>query len=230
MTALSININKFALVRNSRGYLPDLQQIVRDLESYGADGITVHPRPDERHIKRSDVYQLAPLIQTEFNIEGYPSRDFIQMILDVKPHQCTLVPDSPEQLTSDHGWDTQKHKTYLQDTIAELHTSGTRVSLFIDTDLAAIEHAQDTGCDRLELYTGPYAEDSTTLELYRHAALRIQELNMAVNAGHDLNLSNLRAFKQALPMLAEVSIGHAFVNDAWYYGLQNTLQMYKRLL
>jgi len=227
---LSVNINKFALVRNSRGYMPDLSQIVRDIERYGADGITVHPRPDERHITKRDVYELKNVISKEYNIEGYPTEDFIRMVEDVQPTQCTLVPDGPQQLTSDHGWDTIDKASMLNDIVSRLHASNIRVSLFIDPDQSLIEAAHDTGADRLELYTGPYAADTALLGLYATAAKWIADIGMGLNAGHDLNLSNLKNFYVSCPNLLEVSIGHALVNDAWHYGLENTVAMYRRLL
>ena len=236
MTRLSVNINKIALLRNSRGSnIPDLRQFARDCESYGAQGITVHPRPDERHIRRSDVYELKRSVTTEFNIEGYPSDDFMQMVLEVRPEQCTLVPDEPGQLTSDHGWDTIKNESHLTDIISSLHEAGIRVSLFIDPDNALIDGAKKTGADRIDFYTGPYAHDfyldkNTAIKDFASAAQHCDQIGLGINAGHDLNLDNLMFFKQHIPSLLEVSIGHALVRDCLYYGLENTLQLYRRQL
>ncbi len=235
-TKLSVNVNKIALLRNSRGgNVPNVIQFAEDCERYGADGITVHPRPDERHITRDDVYALKEVVTTEFNIEGYPSEDFIRMVLDVKPTQCTLVPDAPDQLTSDHGWDTLKHEAFLRDTIRELQKNGIRVSLFIDPVRALLEGALKTETDRIEFYTGPYAHDYSlnreeAVKSFALAAQWCDELQLGVNAGHDLSLQNLRYFREQLPNLMEVSIGHALVNDCLYLGLQNVVSMYKREL
>ncbi len=236
MTRLSVNINKIALLRNSRGAnIPDLVRFAKDCEQWGAQGITVHPRPDERHIRRSDVYALKEVVTTEFNIEGYPSEDFMKMVLEVKPEQCTLVPDEPGQLTSDHGWDTLKHEAQLKDIIATLKDAGIRVSLFIDPVAELIDGAKKTGADRIELYTGPYAHDFHTdrvaaIKDFVQAARHCDQIGIGINAGHDLNLDNLRFFRQNLPSLLEVSIGHALVRDCLYYGLENTLQLYRRHL
>jgi pyridoxine 5-phosphate synthase len=236
MTRLSVNINKIALLRNSRGSnVPDLLQFARDCEQFGAQGITVHPRPDERHIRRSDVYALKKIVSTEFNIEGYPSADFLKMVLEVKPEQCTLVPDEPGQLTSDHGWDTVKHATFLREVIAELQKAGIRVSLFIDPVNALIDGAKHSGADRIEFYTGPYAHDfhrdkEAAVKDFAAAAAHCREIGIGINAGHDLNLDNLKFFKEQIPHLLEVSIGHALVRDCLYYGLENTLQLYRRQL
>lgn len=236
MTRLSVNINKIALLRNSRGSdIPDVVQFAKDCERYGAQGITVHPRPDERHVRRSDVYALKKIITTEFNIEGYPTEDFLKMVLEVKPEQCTLVPDEPGQLTSDHGWDTVKHALLLKIVIQELHQAGIRVSLFIDPINALIDGAKSVGADRIEFYTGPYAHD---FDLDKQAAIRdfaaaaryCNKIGIGINAGHDLNLDNLKFFKQNIPELLEVSIGHALVRDCLYYGLENTIQLYRRQL
>lgn len=235
-TNLSVNINKIALLRNSRGSnIPDVIQFAQDCERFGADGITVHPRPDERHVRRSDVYELKQVVKTEFNIEGYPTADFMKMVTEVKPHQCTLVPDAPEQLTSDHGWDTVKHTSFLKEIISELHQHNIRVSLFIDPERILIEGAKNTGADRIEFYTGSYAygfykDRWTVVKPFSEAALLCEELQLGINAGHDLNLDNLTFFKQHLPALQEVSIGHALVRDCLYYGLQNVIPMYKRCL
>lgn len=236
MTRLSVNINKIALLRNSRGAnIPDLIQFAKDCERWGAQGITVHPRPDERHIRRSDVYALKEVVTTEFNIEGYPSDDFMRMVLEVKPEQCTLVPDEPGQLTSDHGWDTLKHEEQLKGIIATLKNAGIRVSLFIDPIAALIDGAKKTGADRIEFYTGPYAHDFATdkeaaIRDFALAAAHCDRIGIGINAGHDLNLDNLRFFRQNLPSLLEVSIGHALMRDCLYYGLENTLQLYRRQL
>jgi len=236
MSRLSVNINKIALLRNSRGSeIPDLIQFAKDCERYGAQGITVHPRPDERHIRRSDVYALKKVVTTEFNIEGYPTDDFLKMVVEVKPEQCTLVPDEPGQLTSDHGWDTIKHADFLRKVINELHQAGIRVSLFIDPVNVLIDGAKNTGADRIEFYTGPYAHDFHTdkdaaVKDFAAAAKHCNEIGLGINAGHDLNLDNLKFFKQHIPQLLEVSIGHALVRDCLYYGLENTIQLYRRQL
>lgn len=236
MTRLSVNINKIALLRNSRGAnIPDVIQFAKDVERYGGQGITVHPRPDERHVRRSDVYALKDVVTTEFNIEGYPSDDFLKMVLEVKPHQCTLVPDEPGQLTSDHGWDTIKHQARLVEVVSELKRNGIRVSLFIDPLNAKIEAARTTGADRIEFYTGPYAHDfaankEAAIAHFISAAKFCNEIGIGINAGHDLNLDNLRYFKQNIPGLLEVSIGHALVRDCLYYGLENAVQLYLREL
>lgn len=230
-TKLSVNINKFALVRNSRGYMPDIAQIATDIEKYGADGITIHPRPDQRHITRNDVYLLKNIVTTEFNIEGYPSKEFLDMVCEVKPTQCTLVPDHPSQLTSDHGWDLHEHKSLLAETIAQLKENNIRVSLFIDTNIKSIENLIEVDTDRVEIYTGPYAQNPTKEILnIKETAHAIKKLGIGLNAGHDLNIQNLKLLKQNCPELLEVSIGHALVCDAWYFGLENTIQMYKRTL
>ncbi len=236
MTRLSVNINKIALLRNSRGAnIPDVIQFAKDVERYGGQGITVHPRPDERHMRRSDVYALKEVVTTEFNIEGYPSEDFLQMVLEVKPHQCTLVPDEPGQLTSDHGWDTIKHQDFLHKVIGRLKEKDIRVSLFIDPVNSKIEAAKTTGTDRIEFYTGPYVHDfavnkEAAIADFTAAARFCNEIGIGINAGHDLNLDNLGYFKQNIPGLLEVSIGHALVRDCLYYGLENTVQLYLREL
>ncbi len=236
MTRLSININKIALLRNSRGSdIPNLIQFAKDCERYGADGITVHPRPDERHIRKADVYALKAIVATEFNIEGYPSDDFLKMVEEVQPTQCTLVPDEPGQLTSDHGWNTIEHQKFLQDVVVCLHQKNIRVSLFIDPEKNLIEHAKKTGADRIEFYTGPFAHDlysakENAVKPFAEAALFCNEINIGINAGHDLSLDNLKFFKQNIPQLLEVSIGHALVRDCLYFGLENTVRMYKRQL
>lgn len=236
MTRLSVNINKIALLRNSRGAnIPDVVQFAKDCERYGAQGITVHPRPDERHIRRSDVYALKEVVTTEFNIEGYPSADFLKMVCEVKPEQCTLVPDTPGQLTSDHGWDTIEHASFLKEVVVQLNEAGVRVSLFIDPLRERLEGAKATGTQRIEFYTGPYAHSysagrENAVKEFATAAVVCKELGLGINAGHDLNLDNLRYFKQQVNGLLEVSIGHALVRDCLYYGLENTIQLYLREL
>jgi pyridoxine 5-phosphate synthase len=236
MTLLSININKVALVRNSRGAnKPDLVQFALDCERFGAQGITVHPRPDGRHILYSDCFELKETIATELNIEGYPTRDFIDMVMEVKPAQVTLVPDAPDALTSDQGWDTITHAAQLRDVITEIKRCGARVSLFIDPIEQLIEGAADVGADRIEFYTGPYAyifpdAPEHAINSYAVTAPFAHQLGLGINAGHDLNLLNLKYFKEHIPHLKEVSIGHAIVCDALYYGIENTIQMYRRCL
>jgi len=236
MSRLSVNINKIALLRNSRGSeIPDVVQFAKDCERFGAQGITVHPRPDERHIRRSDVFALKKIVTTEFNIEGYPTDEFMKMVLEVKPEQCTLVPDEPGQLTSDHGWDTIKHADFLKKIISELHRAGIRVSLFIDPINALIDGAKASGADRIEFYTGPYAHDfskdkEAAIKDFTSAAKYCNAIGIGINAGHDLSLDNLKFFKQNIPQLLEVSIGHALVRDCLYYGLENTIQLYRRQL
>lgn len=236
MTKLSVNINKIALIRNSRGgNLPNLLTVATDCERFGAEGITVHPRPDERHIRYQDVYDLRPRVAGEFNIEGYPSERFIDLVLKVKPHQVTLVPDAPDALTSNAGWDTLTHADFLKDVIETFSEAGIRTSLFVGTDLHFIEAAAKLACDRVELYTGPYAEafekqpETAVLPFVEAARLAVR-CGMGVNAGHDLNLFNLTAFHTAIPFIDEVSIGHALVSDALYKGLQATIQAYKNCL
>ena len=236
MTRLSVNINKIALIRNARGgNLPDLMQVARDCEAFGAQGITVHPRPDERHIRYDDIPKLKALVTTEFNIEGNPGNRFLDLVLANPPHQCTLVPDAPDALTSDAGWDTITNADFLLDVIEKLHAKNIRVSLFIDPDEKMIEGAAKLGADRIEFYTGPYAENyhrhpSEAIAPFVRAAKFAQGIGIGINAGHDLNLDNLRYFRQNIPGLLEVSIGHALISDALYYGLSNTIQMYLRLL
>jgi pyridoxine 5-phosphate synthase len=233
---LSVNINKIALIRNSRGAnFPNLITVAKDCEEFGAEGITVHPRPDERHITYADIPQLKEIVTTEFNIEGYPNRKFLDMVVANKPHQCTLVPDLPEALTSDNGWDTIAHKDFLIDTIAELKEAGIRVSLFINPDNKLLDGAIETKTDRIEFYTGPFAHNfhdnkEKAIEAYSTAALHCNKLGLGINAGHDLNLKNLNFFKNNIPGLLEVSIGHALVIDSLYYGLKNTIQMYQNEL
>lgn len=241
MTKLSVNINKFATLRNARGgNLPDILQVAKDCERFGADGITVHPRPDERHIRFQDVRDLKPIVTTEFNIEGYPSQDFMDLVLAVKPHQCTLVPDPPGAITSNTGWDTVQYQSFLKDVIGSLKKAGIRVSVFLNPDVIKVEGAKSAGADRIELYTGPYAEEYTKSRTqpqnfrlfndYKNTAKEASAIGLELNAGHDLSLDNLRFFKLHIPQLKEVSIGHALVADAIYFGLENTIQLYKRLL
>jgi pyridoxine 5-phosphate synthase len=233
---LSVNINKVATLRNSRGgNVPDVLKVALDCERFGAEGITVHPRPDERHIRYRDVYELKPKLTTEFNIEGYPNDDFIKLVLEVKPAQVTLVPDPPDVLTSNAGWETKKHKEYLKDVIQMFKEQEIRVSIFVDTRLENIEHAPDTGTDRIELYTEAYAAEFPSspehaIAAYIKAAKLADELGLGINAGHDLSLLNLNYFSKNIPSLNEVSIGHALISDALYFGLENTIQMYKREL
>ena len=233
MTKLSVNINKVALIRNSRGSnLPDLIQVARDCENFGADGITVHPRPDQRHVRYDDIGPLKSVVTTEFNIEGYPSEEFMQLVLQHKPHQCTLVPDPPGALTSDTGWDTVKHKKMLTEIVKQLQDAGIRVSLFIDPIEERLYAAKETGADRIEFYTGPYAHEfnsnkENAIAPFIKAAGICNNLELGINAGHDLNLDNLHYFKSCISGLLEVSIGHALICDALYYGLKNTIQMYK---
>lgn len=232
MTKLSVNINKIATLRNSRGgNVPDLLKVATDIQEFGAEGITIHPRPDERHIRYQDAYDLKPLVTTEYNIEGNPIDKFMQMVLEIKPTQVTLVPDGVDQLTSNAGWDTIVHQSYLQEVIAEFKNAGIRTSIFIDTDLKLIEAAAKTGADRVELYTEEFAvqyEKGNTngVKPYTEAAVLAHELGLGVNAGHDLSLDNIQFFKQNIPHLAEVSIGHALISESLYLGLQNVVNMY----
>lgn len=233
---LSVNINKIALIRNSRGDgYPDLIKVASDCEAFGADGITVHPRPDERHVKFEDVRLLKNTVKTELNVEGYPSRRFLDLIAETRPHQCTLVPDKPEALTSNHGWDTQKESAFLSEVVSEITSYGVRVSLFVDPIEQMIEGASEVGADRIEFYTGPYAKifkdnPSKAVDKYRLMAQFAEILKIGINAGHDLNLYNLQYLYENIPNLLEVSIGHALISDAIYLGLENTIQMYKRCL
>lgn len=237
MTKLSVNINKIATLRNSRGgNNPNVLQVAIDCQKFGADGITVHPRPDERHIRYSDVHDIKGIITTEFNIEGNPLEDkFVQLVLDVKPHQVTLVPDDPGQLTSNHGWDTVKEKKYLQDIIGVFKKAGIRVSIFVDPVEAMVAGAADTGTDRVELYTEDFARHylsgkDAAVAPYVRAAVIAQQHGLGLNAGHDLDMHNLGFFSKSVPGLLEVSIGHALIADAIYLGLENTIQLYKRSL
>lgn len=232
MTKLSVNINKVATIRNARGgNLPDLVQVAIDCEKFGAQGITIHPRPDERHIRYQDVYDLKKVVTTEFNIEGFPNTKFINLVLEVKPEQVTLVPDPPGVLTSNAGWDTVKQKDFLKEIISEFKAQGIRTSIFIDTNLDNIKNAVDTNTDRIEFYTGPYAEDfpknkEEAIKDYATAANLANDLGLGINAGHDLNLDNLNFFKTHIHNLKEVSIGHALICDALYFGLEETIKKY----
>ena len=232
MTRLSVNVNKIATLRNSRGgNRPDVIKVAMDCENYGAQGITVHPRPDERHIRYDDVLRLSTVVRTEFNIEGYPDKRYLGLAGRVKPAQATLVPDPPDVLTSNKGWDTVANRAFLEDCIGELKSAGIRVSLFVDPDPAAVEGASLAGADRIELYTEAYASvyhDSPekAIRAYETAAILAQKLGLGVNAGHDLDLDNLAFLKSRIPFLSEVSIGHALISDALYYGLENTIRMY----
>ncbi|MDO6676239.1 pyridoxine 5'-phosphate synthase [Tenacibaculum sp. 1_MG-2023] len=232
MTKLSVNINKIATLRNSRGgNVPNLLKVATDIQDFGAEGITIHPRPDERHIRYQDAYDLKSIVTTEYNIEGNPIDKFKQMVLEIKPTQVTLVPDSVDQLTSNAGWDTITHQSYLQEVIAEFKNAGIRTSIFIDTDLKLIEAAARTGADRVELYTEEFATqyekgNKEAIKLYAEAAVLANEVGLGVNAGHDLSLDNIQFFKQNIPHLAEVSIGHALISESLYLGLENVVNMY----
>ena len=237
MTKLSVNINKIATLRNARGgSTPNLIQVAKDCERFGAQGITVHPRPDERHIRYDDVRELKKIITTEFNIEGNPrEQKFIDLVLQVKPTQVTLVPDGEGQLTSDHGWDTIKHKDYLKETIAMFKTHYIRTSVFVDANLKMVEGAKEINTDRIELYTESYAKQysvnkEVAIKPFKEAAALAYKYNIGLNAGHDLNFDNLRFFKEQVPHILEVSIGHELIADALYYGLENTIMMYRRQL
>ena len=232
MTKLSVNINKIATIRNARGgNVPNVTEAAIRCQEFGAHGITVHPRPDERHIRYQDVRDIRPIITTEFNIEGYPSQRFLDLVLEVKPHQATLVPDSHDVITSNQGWNVIKYEKFLHDVITELQHHGIRTSLFIETDFEQIERAAATGTNRIELYTEPYAgkysvDPEKAIAPYIKAAKKAANMGLELNAGHDLNLENLRYFKQHIPGLLEVSIGHALISDALYYGLERTIQLY----
>ncbi|MBL7744717.1 MAG: pyridoxine 5'-phosphate synthase [Chitinophagaceae bacterium] len=243
MTKLSVNINKIATLRNSRGgNNPDVVKAAIDVQRFGADGVTVHPRPDERHIRYSDVREIKKIITTEFNIEGNcTEQKFVDLVLETKPDQVTLVPDALGQLTSDHGWDTIRNKDYLRDIIGVFKKAGIRVSIFVDPDVKMVEGAAATGTDRIELYTEGYAKQfgagpsagsgrELAVKPYVEAAKKAKDLGLGLNAGHDLDLHNLQYFKQNIPWLDEVSIGHALICDAIYLGLENTVQLYKRQL
>lgn len=236
MTKLSVNINKIATIRNARGgNMPDVKLAAKKCEMFGAQGITVHPRPDERHIRYVDVYDISPIITTEFNIEGYPSDGFIKMVKSVKPQQVTLVPDPPDAITSNAGWDTVKNLEFLQRVISDFKSYGIRTSIFVDTEIRNIEGAAQTGTDRIELYTEPYADGFSidkekAVAPFAKAAKRALELGLGINAGHDLNLQNLKYFVANVPGVLEVSIGHALISDALYFGLDNTIKLYLREL
>lgn len=236
MTRLSVNINKVALIRNSReGNYPDLYQIAKDCESFGAQGITVHPRPDERHIRYSDIPILKKIVTTEYNIEGFPSKSFIDLVCENAPDQVTLVPDPPGVLTSDTGWDTQKNQSFLKEVVQEFQNKGIRVSLFLNAEPEMVESAAETGADRIELYTGTFAKKyiqnkEEAVKSHSLTATIANKLGLGINAGHDLNLNNLSYYKKNVPNLMEVSIGHALISDALYYGLKNTIHMYLNCL
>lgn len=236
MTNLSVNINKVATLRNARGEnTPNVQQVAIDCELFGADGITVHPRPDERHIRYEDVFQLRSLIKTEFNIEGYPSPEFIDLVLKVKPAQVTLVPDAPDAITSNAGWKVEEHLEFLTGIIDALREAGIRSSIFVDTDIENIKMAAKTGADRVELFTKPYADrypndPESAVAPYIEASKAAHKAGLGVNAGHDLNLENLKFFHEQIPYLNEVSIGHSLISDALYLGLEETIRRYKACL
>lgn len=235
-TKLSVNINKVALIRNGRGgNLPDVVKFSLDCEEYGADGITLHPRPDQRHAKYSDVRSLKEVVKTELNVEGYPSKKFLEVVLANKPHQCTLVPDPPGILTSNEGWNTIEHKSFLEEVVGRLKEAGIRTSLFLDPDINLLHGAKAVGTDRIELYTGNYANNffidkEKAIEPHIEVSQEAAKLKIGLNAGHDLNLDNLAFYAQNVVHLAEVSIGHALVSDALYYGIQNTIGMYQKQL
>lgn len=235
-TKLSVNINKIATIRNARGgNNPSVTEAAQKIQSFGADGITVHPRPDERHIRRADIWELKRVVYTEFNIEGYPSPDFIEMVCAVKPEQVTLVPDPPDVLTSNNGWDCRKFGSLLSEVISEFKKHDIRVSVFLNPDPEQAAYAAQTGADRIELYTEAYASQyhqnrELAVKPYVETALACRNAGLGINAGHDLDLHNLSYLKQQIPFLAEVSIGHALISDALYYGLQNVVAMYKRQL
>jgi pyridoxine 5-phosphate synthase len=233
MTKLSVNINKVATIRNARGgNVPDVCRVALDCEKFGAEGITVHPRPDERHIRYQDVWDLRPLLKTEFNIEGNPNAEFIKLVKAVKPHQVTLVPDAHDAITSNAGWDTVKHFDFLKEVVADFQGVGIRVSIFVDTNLLNMEYAAKTGTDRVELYTEPYAtmypeNKEKAIAPFVEAAKLARKLGLGLNAGHDLSLENLKYFHTLIPWVDEVSIGHALISDALYFGLENTIKQYK---
>lgn len=235
-TKLSVNINKVATIRNARGgNNPDVIKVAKDCEAFGADGITVHPRPDERHIRRADVLALQAVLRTEFNVEGYPSKEFLDLVLRVRPSQVTLVPDKPEQLTSNSGWDTETEQLFLRDVLNDLRAAGIRSSIFIDADVRMAEFAAEAGADRVELYTGPYAHNyaknpEAAIAPFLETAKRVKQLGIGLNAGHDLSLENLKYFTDVIPWVDEVSIGHALICDALYLGLEETIAAYKKCL
>lgn len=232
MTKLSVNINKVATLRNARGgNNPDVVRVALDCEKFGAQGITVHPRPDERHIRHQDVFDLRPKLSTEFNIEGYPSDDFCSLVLKANPDQVTLVPDAPDQLTSNHGWDTIKHEAFLRDVVGHFKAAGIRVSIFIDAQPVLADYAKKVGADRVELYTEPYASNyaanrEEAIAPFVQTAIHCREIGLGLNAGHDLSLQNLAYFHQQIPWVNEVSIGHALICDALYLGLRETISEY----
>ncbi|GHV16304.1 pyridoxine 5'-phosphate synthase [Bacteroidia bacterium] len=236
MTKLSVNINKIATIRNARGgNVPDVVNVAIDCEKFGAEGITVHPRPDERHIRFKDVYDLKAKIRTEFNIEGYPAQKFVDLITTIRPTQVTLVPDKPDAITSDSGWDTVEHQSFLSDLVDTFKAVGVRTSIFVGTDLKVIEHAAKAGADRIELYTEPYASEyarnkEAAIVPFMEAAKVAKKLGLGINAGHDLSLENLNYLYTNIPFLDEVSIGHALISDALYLGLEKTIQAYKNCL
>ena len=236
MTKLSVNINKIATLRNSRGGdVPNVVQFARDVQKFGAQGVTIHPRPDERHIRYQDVYDLKPEVYTEYNIEGNPIRQFVDMVLKVKPTQVTLVPDAEDAITSNAGWDTIKHKDFLIDIIKEFKQNGIRTSIFVDPDLKQIQGAKATGTDRVELYTEAFANDYSLgnkmgIKPYADCAVLANALGLGINAGHDLSLDNIKFFKQNIPDLLEVSIGHALISESLYLGIENVVNMYLRQL
>lgn len=236
MTKLSVNINKIATIRNARGgNMPNVVEAAINCERFGADGITVHPRPDERHITYNDVRQIAPIVTTEFNIEGYPSESFIDLVLSVKPHQVTLVPDAPDAITSNAGWDTLTHQPFLKSIISDFKAAGIRTSLFVEAEPKYIEGAKVIQTDRIELYTESYAQHfaidkEQAVKPFLESAILAKELGLGINAGHDLNLDNLKYFADSVPFLDEVSIGHALISDALYLGLEKTIESYKNCL
>ncbi|MGV6844989.1 MAG: pyridoxine 5'-phosphate synthase [Lutibacter sp.] len=233
MTKLSVNVNKIATLRNARGAnYPNLVKVTQDIESFGAEGITIHPRPDERHVRYQDAFDLKEIVTTEFNIEGNPIPKFIDLVIKVNPTQVTLVPDSVDAITSNAGWDTVKNQAFLQEVIAEFKSHGIRTSIFIDTQLEMMEAAAKTGTDRIELYTENFASEykkgnKKVIEPYRKSALLAHELGLGINAGHDLNLDNIAFFSSEIPNLKEVSIGHALITESLYLGLENVINMYK---
>lgn len=236
MTKLSVNINKIATLRNARGgNVPDVLKVAVDVQKFGADGVTIHPRPDERHIRYQDARDLAPLVYTEYNIEGNPKDNFIELVLECRPTQVTLVPDAVDAITSNAGWDTMKHQTYLKEVISEFKKYNIRTSIFVDPVLEMIEGAKATGADRIELYTEAYADgfaagDLKVIEPYTKCAERANDLGLGINAGHDLSLDNILFFKENIPGLLEVSIGHALISEAIYLGLENVVSLYKQKL
>ena len=236
MTKLSININKIATLRNSRGGdVPNVVQFAKDVQRFGSQGVTIHPRPDERHIRYQDVYDLKPVVHTEYNIEGNPIQKFIDIVLEVKPTQVTLVPDAEDAITSNAGWDTIKHKEFLVDVIKEFKNNGIRTSIFVDPELKQIEGAKATGTDRIELYTEAFAHqyslgNEQAVKPYTECAVLANELNLGINAGHDLSLENIKFFKDNIPNLLEVSIGHALIAESLYLGIENVVQMYLQRL